>query len=81
MMCTAITRPFRVTVAATTYPDTGLATGSSHIYFVVGKDANGQTSYISPELRASATQPAPSDPTNPLDVQVTANSILLAWDR
>jgi hypothetical protein len=38
---------------ATTYMDSSLSAGTTHAYFVVGKDANNDSSWQSPELLAS----------------------------
>ncbi|HSZ54807.1 MAG TPA: PKD domain-containing protein, partial [Tepidisphaeraceae bacterium] len=40
-------------VTATTYMDSGLSAGTTHAYFVVGKDASNDSSWQSPELLAS----------------------------
>ena len=66
-------------ISGTSFDDTGLATGSTHVYFVVARDDNGNTSYVTPDLRASATPSAPSAPSDFLNVQSTGNSVLLAW--
>ena len=45
----------------------------------MGKDASGDTSYISAELLASTTNAVATAPTAPVAAQVTAASVLLTW--